>query len=194
MDLSAKYRLRREKLRLWPSQKVDVFTNNTLKNSTEGSEARSYSARVELSHFISLRGKKINCGVPTFKRRRVTANPKQTMSSDKEAEPGSEKRTSPGRAVRGKLVNMVLYCTHDICFPSFIFSFIFFSLFWCEQQKLAVTCFTPYSKKKNKKTSESNPLSKQGNTKQKKKATSHKTLRLHNKKEKKKKGTKTHRF
>lgn len=124
MDLSAKYRLRREKLWLWPSQKVDVFTNNALKNLTEGSEARSYSAGVQLTFYFCARKK--NCRVPTFKRRRVTANPKQTMSSDKEAEPGSEKRTSPGRAVRGKLVNMVLYCTHDICFPSFIFSFIFF--------------------------------------------------------------------
>lgn len=127
MDLSAKYRLRREKLRLWPSQKVDVFTNNTLKKIRQRARKwGSYSAGVELSHFISLQGKKKYCGVPTFKRRRVTANPKQTMLSDKEAEPGSEKRTSPGRAVRGKLVNMVLYCTHDICFPSFIFSFIFF--------------------------------------------------------------------
>lgn len=56
----------------------------------------------------------------------------------------SVKRTSPGRAVRGKLVNIVLYCTHDICSPH-IYSF--FSLFfWCEQQKLALHVLHPIEK------------------------------------------------
>lgn len=43
--------------------------------------------------------------------------------------------TSPGRAVRGKLENMVLYCTLDNLFLSFYF--IFFP-FGREQQKLAL--------------------------------------------------------
>lgn len=131
------------------------FHQHTKKNLTEGSEARTHI-------LFPCEEKKKNCGVPTFKRRRVTANPKQTTSSDKEAEPASEKRTSPGRAVRGKLVNMVLYCTHDICFPSFIFSLIFFLSFGVSNKNWQLHVLHPIPKKK------SNPLSKQGNTNKKK--------------------------
>lgn len=56
-------------------------------------------------------------------------------------------KQSPGRAVRGKLVNMVLYCTHDICFSVFFCSFFFF---WCEQRKKKALHVLSLSRYQNK--------------------------------------------
>lgn len=77
--------------------------------------------------------------LPTFSTPQSHSKSKEMMLPIK-----SVKRTSPGRAVRGKLVNIVLYCTHDICSPH-IYSF-FFPLFWCEQQKLALHVLHPIEK------------------------------------------------
>ena len=82
---------------------------------------------------------------------------------DKEAW-AQKQRISPGRAVRGKLVNMVLYCTHDMFSFSFGVSnknwhYMFYTL-------LKILSLTLYKNKV---------------TQNKIKATSHKNLQLHKK-------------
>lgn len=93
--------------------------------------ARFIFACVELSRFLS----------PAKEEHLPFNGPKSQQIHRNDVSDKEGKRTSPGRAVRGKLVNMVLYCTHDICFSFFLFFFFF--LIWCEQQKLALHGLQP---------------------------------------------------
>lgn len=111
------------------------------------------SPKRDQSSYFTIFALIFDCSAPTFKlkkKKKITAKATKKMRS-------VIKKSSPGRAARRKLGNMLLYCTHDISFPLFDF---FGGAGWGWETNTGITwlCFTPYSN------SESNRLLKQGDT------------------------------
>ena len=131
MDLTAKYHLRRESFHPDPRRRSALPTFHQHHTKIQQRAWSHFKGLSELFcpplNFNFLGFFFLSCEMQrTYLFKNVTSKSTEMMSPIKRRR---SERTSPGRAVRGKLVNMVLYCTHDICFPFSFLSFFFFPFF-----------------------------------------------------------------